>query len=78
MSEWRGLFTIAHSEPAVIARTVAARGMLYISASSPKLPVPMYLPTSFSVPSSLATTIEKVPLCQGNDVEGLKTGAKIG
>lgn len=55
-------FTIAHREPEVVARTVAALGMLYISASSPKLPEPVYLPTSFSVPSSLDTVIENVPL----------------
>ncbi len=54
--------TIAHSEPEVIALTVAARGILYIRANSPKLPEPVYSPTSLSEPSSLDTTILKVPL----------------
>lgn len=54
--------TIAQSAPLVVARTVAARGMLYIKANSPKLPTPLYLPTSFSDPSSLVTTIENDPL----------------
>ena len=55
--------TIAHNDPFVMARTVAARGILYINANSPKLPAPTYLPTSLSNPfSSLVTTIENVPL----------------
>lgn len=47
--------TIAHSEPGVTAFAVAERGMLYIRASSPKLPTLEYSPTIFSTPSSPVT-----------------------
>ncbi|KAH9416121.1 hypothetical protein DERP_000618 [Dermatophagoides pteronyssinus] len=55
-------YSLRFMKAQVTARTVAALGILYINASSPKLPEPTYFPTSFSLPSSLATVIENVPL----------------
>lgn len=46
--------TIAHRDPSVVAFTVADRGILYINASSPKLPELLYSPNSFSCPASSA------------------------
>lgn len=56
---WR---SIAHNAPVDCARTVAARGMLYMSASSPKLPAPSYVCTERSSPSGPRTSTVNCPL----------------
>lgn len=49
---WR---SSAHREPSEPAWMVAARGWLYSRASSPKLPLSLYVWISFCVPSSVFT-----------------------
>jgi hypothetical protein len=54
--------TIAQSDPSVVAFTEAERGMLYINASSPKLPESVYSPSSIIFPSSNVQKNLNVPL----------------
>lgn len=53
--------TRAHRAPSCVATIVAARGVLYMRASSPKLPLLSYFPTHKFVPS-FCTKISNVPL----------------
>lgn len=53
--------TKAHSAPSSVATMVAARGVLYMSASSPKLPLLSYFPTHTLAPS-FCTKISYTPL----------------
>lgn len=53
--------TRAHRAPCWVATIVAARGVLYIRASSPKLPLLSYFPTHRLAPS-FCTKISNVPL----------------
>lgn len=54
--------TIAQRDPSLTAVMVAARGMLYMRASSPKLPEFSYLPTSLFFSVSVDTKMLYVPL----------------
>ena len=58
--------TMAHNDPSDVATMVAARGWLYINASSPKLPLPSYLPTKL-----LLTMISYCPLKNGKIVSDI-------
>lgn len=53
--------------PSCLEMMVAARGVLYISASSPKLPLLLYWPTQQPTPS-FCTTISYTPLQQKQNV----------
>lgn len=62
--------TSPHRAPSWVAMMVAARGVLYMSASSPKLPLLLYWPTQFP-----DTTMSKTPL---QNREALEKQTKIG
>lgn len=56
-----GRLTKPHRAPSSVATMVAARGVLYMRASSPKLPLLLYFPTHTRTPS-FSTKISYTPL----------------
>lgn len=53
------VLTSPHSAPSWVAMMVAARGVLYMSASSPKLPLLSYWPTHVPNTAMSYTPLEK-------------------